>query len=88
MITLGSAVVTSKNQISIPMDVVRKFNIQKGERLEFVGSDMGLVLVNKGVGIRKGFGFLAKHPLSKKSNEDILKLAAKNRIKRYFEENG
>lgn len=73
----GLVTLTSKNQLTLPVDVVRYFGWKPGVRLWSEIKEDSLVMKKAG-GLRDVQGILANHPLSKKySSVQIVHLARK-----------
>ena len=44
---LGSSTITGKNQITIPLNVVKALEIKKGEQLIFLQNEEGIIIITK-----------------------------------------
>lgn len=79
---LTSAItVTSKNQITIPIDFIRKLNIKKGERL-IISEENGVIFMQKNSQLLdkyQGFLKVPKH-LRGRNLDDVIAQAKKERF--------
>ena len=80
---MSTATLTSKGQVTIPIDVRRALQVDAGDRLEFVQVELGryeLVAANRSVTALKGmFGPSTKTVSIEQMNEDIAASAVASR---------
>lgn len=57
---MGTATITSKNQITIPSEVRRELNLRKGDRIFFEKAAGGAIVLRKEVSAAKSDGAAAR----------------------------
>lgn len=72
---MSSATVTSKGQITLPKSVRERLGIEAGDRIEFVESEQGFVVVPATRDIRalKGIVGSSRKPVSLKEMNDAIR---------------
>lgn len=84
---MSRAKVTSKGQITIPIDVRDKLKIEAGQILEFAIRDDGTVVVAPlNLDASKLYGFLAKKSKKVASTDEMLTTVKKSRAKAFKRE--
>lgn len=80
----GFATLTTKNQLTLPINIVDYMAWVPGVRLWVERVD-GKIVLEKVSGLRSVQGILASHPLARKySADEIIKLARKKKITRLY----